>query len=293
MEAPVVDLWSIRARTTGVAVRAHGTRALDHRLHEPNQRRAGLPKNPAVTDAQIARALGVYAGMVDHVLTNPQRWLGLDDDPPPTAGFPARALDALRDRALGEVTPASPQWSEQPVHRRVDWWVTRIGISAGLAAATPRFAGALADRVPLQAALGASAAGLAVCATAREHGRTTPREWVPLLAKVLFGRDLATGEPPVLAPAEAEQELTVDNDEDRPHGSRAATLGRGAQQAGRTVWRLARTFVGLQDLLDERPRGNLVTRAIGKLPVVGVAGGWLDERTAIRKAARRTASLLP
>ena len=251
-----------------------------------------MAKNPAVTDAQVAGALGVYAGMVDRVLANQQRWLGLDDDPPPTAPFPARALDALRDRALGEVTPASPDWSRQPLQRRVDWWVTRIGISAGLAAATPRFAGALADRVPLQAALGASAAGLAVCATAREYGRTTPAEWVPLLAAVVFGRTLAAADPPVLAPGAAEEELTADDDEDRPQGGRAASLGRGAQQAARTVWRLARTFLGLQNLLDERPRGNLLTRAVGKLPVVGVAGGWLDERAAIRKAARRTASLL-
>ncbi|GAA2725073.1 hypothetical protein [Cellulomonas aerilata] len=245
-----------------------------------------------VTDAQIARALGLYAGMVDRVLTQPQRWLGLDDDPPPTAPFPARALDALRDRALGEVTPASPTWSDQPLQRRVDWWVTRIGISAGLAAATPRFAGALADRVPLQAALGASAAGLAVCATAREHGRTSPDQWVPLLSEVLFGRRLATAEPPVPAAAEAEHQLDADDAEDRTDDPPAVGRGRGAQRAARTVWRLARTFLGLQDLLDERPRGNLLTRAAGKLPVVGLAGGWLDERAAIRKAARRTASLL-
>ncbi len=253
-----------------------------------------MARKPAVSDAQIVGALGAYAGMVDRVLANPQRWLGLDDDPPPTAAFPARALDALRDRALGEVTPASPDWGDQPVQRRVDWWVTRIGISAGLAAATPRFAGALADRVPLQAALGASAAGLAVCATARELGRTTPAEWVPLLAQVLFDRDLGAGDPPVPAPATAEQELTADDgaDEDGPDSSRAASLGRGAQRAARTVWRLARAFFGLQDLLDERPRGNLVTRAVGKLPVVGVAGGWLDERAGIRKASRRTASLI-
>ena len=250
-----------------------------------------MAKQPAVSDAQLARAVGVFAGLVDHVLTDPQRWLGLDDDPPPTAGFPARALDAVRDRALGEVTPASPTWSDQPVQRRVDWWVTRIGISAGLAAATPRLAGALADRIPLQAALEASAAGLAVCATAREYGRTTPDDWVPLLAQVLFGRDLGAGDAQVLAPAEAEQELTADDD-DVPRSSRAASLGRGAQQAVRTVWRLARTLLGLQDLLDERPRGSLVTRAIGKLPVVGVAGGWRDERSAFRKASLPTATLL-
>ena len=251
-----------------------------------------MAKNPAVSDAQITRALGVYAGMVAHVLTDPQRWLGLDDDPPPTAAFPVRALDALRDRALGEVTPASPTWSAVPVRRRVDWWVTRIGISAGLAAATPRLAGALADRLPLQSGLGASAAGLAVCATAREHGRTTPAEWVPLLATVLFGRDLHTVDPSVPAPSDAEHELAAGDDGSRPDAGTATRLGRGAQQAARTVWRLARAFLGVHDLLDERPRGNLVTRALGKVPVVGVVGGWLDERSAIRKASRRTADLL-
>jgi hypothetical protein len=262
-----------------------------------------MSKTPAVTDTQITKALGLYAAMVDHVLTDPQRWLGLDDDPPPTAAFPARALDAVRDRALGEVTPASPAWGEQPLQRRVQWWVTRIGISAGLAAAAPRFAGALADRVPLQAALGASAAGLAVCATAREHGRTAPADWVPLLAKVLFDRDLhaagsGAGSTAAAVPGstEAEQELSVagDNDdgEDVAGGNAVAKFGRGAQQAAGTLWRLARTFLGVQNLLEQRPRGSFLTRTIGKLPVVGVAGGWLDERAAITKAARQTSTLL-
>ncbi|WP_432492293.1 hypothetical protein [Kineococcus auxinigenes] len=261
-----------------------------------------MAEDPAVSDAQVTRALSVYAAMVDHVLRDPGRWLGLDEDPPPTAPFPARALDALRDRALGEVTPASPQWAEQPLPRRVDWWVTRIGISAGLAAATPRFAGALADRVPLQAALGASAAGLAVCATAREHGRTTPAEWVPLLAEVLFDRDLQPAAAPLPTSEEAEHRLDADDtgggggageEDGGDGGGRAATPGRGAQRAVRTVWHLARAFFEVQRLLEERPRGGLLTRAIGKLPVVGVAGGWLDERAGIREAARRTAELIP
>ena len=254
-----------------------------------------MARTPAVSDDRIARALGVYAGTVDHVLADPGRWLGLDDDPPPTAPFPARALDALRDRALGETTPASPDWGAQPLQRRVDWWVTRIGVSAGLAAAAPRFAGALADRVPLQAALGASAAGMAVCATAREHGRTDPADWVPLLSEVLFERRLSTGAAPVPDAADTERRLRGEDDgddADRPGGGRAAALGRGAQQAVGTVWRLARTLAEVQHLLEQRPRGNLLTRAVGKLPVVGVAGGWLDERAGIRQASRRTAALL-
>jgi hypothetical protein len=144
----------------------------------------------AVSDQALSRALGVYAGMVGRVLSDPRRWLGSDEDPPLTAGLPVRILDAVRDRALGDVTPASPDWAAQPEQKRVEWWLRRIAIGAALAAAAPRFVGALADRVPLQAALGASAAGLAVCAVAHERGRADPADWVPLLARVLFDRDL-------------------------------------------------------------------------------------------------------
>lgn len=144
-----------------------------------------MAKNATLSDERIAGALGVYAGMVDHVLARPERWLGLDEDPPPSAGFSVLAFDAFRDRAFGKTTPASPGWSDVPVQKRVDWWVTRIGISAGLAAATPRLAGALADRLPLQSALSAPAAGLAVCATAREHGRHAAEDWVAV--SVSFG----------------------------------------------------------------------------------------------------------
>lgn len=250
-----------------------------------------MAKNPAVSDERITRTLAVYAGMVNHVLGNPQRWLGLDADPPPTAKFPARVLDAVRDRAFGETTPASQQWPDLPVQKRVDWWVTRIGISAGLAAAAPRFAGALANRIPLQSALGASASGLAVCATAREHGHTEPADWVPLLGIVLFGRDLEQVTIVVPEPESTKDQLDAAPDEAADAGA-LSKLGDGAQRAAKTLWQLARAFLDLDKLLDERPRGGLVFRAIAKVPVVGVAGGWLDERGAIRKAARQTSRLL-
>ncbi|SDD04117.1 hypothetical protein [Auraticoccus monumenti] len=252
-----------------------------------------MAQSSYVSDEQLTRALGIYSGMVDQVIGDPRRWLGLDDDPPPTARFPARVLDALRDRAFGETTPSSPRWSDLPVQQRVDWWVTRIGVSAGLAAAAPRLAGALADRVPLQAALGASAAGLAVCATAREHGRSDPAEWVPLLGAVLFDRDLSSQGSSVPTSSESEQQLAAEDEgAGEPAEDPGDGLRGGARRAARTVWRLARTLWDLQGLLDERPRGGLLPRALAKLPVIGLAGGWLDERGGIRQAARQTTLLL-
>jgi hypothetical protein len=251
-----------------------------------------MAKQPAVSDAALTKVLAAYAGLVRQVLDNPLRWLGADDEPGSDAGLAARAVDAVKDRTLGETNPASAGWAERPIAERVDWWVDRIGAVGGLAAATPRFAGALADRVPLQAALGASTTGLAVCAVAREHGKTDAADWVPLLARVLFNRELAPQPAPVPPPEESERQLEDAAGDTREPPSRMAALGQGAQRAVRTLWRLARAFLDIDDLLDERPRGGLFARALAKVPVVGVAGGWLDERGAIRKAAQETQELL-
>jgi hypothetical protein len=242
--------------------------------------------DPAISNERVAQVLGLYARTAHRVIGDPVRWLGLDDDPPPSAGFPRKALDAVRDRAFGEVTPASPDWGRRPLDERVRWWVRRIGISAGLAAAVPRVAGALASRVPLQAALGASAAGLAVCATAREHGVVDAADWVPLLAKVLLDRDLAPREVPA---AESEAAAALDDD---PAPEEAKGLGPGARRAAGTLWHLARQIWELQSVLDERPRGNILFRTAAQIPVVGLAGGFLDERGGIRRAAKETAKLL-
>jgi hypothetical protein len=250
-----------------------------------------MSPKPAISDEDLTNALTVYVGLVSRVLANPQRWLGLDDDPPPGSSLPARALDAVRDRTLGEVTPASPAWSQQPLPERIEWWVDRIGAVAGLAAAAPRFAGALADRIPLQSALGAAGAGVAVCAVAREHG-VPDAEWTPLLAQVLFGRDLAPSAPAVPPSQDPEQQLETAGEDRREPPSRMDALGRGAQRGVRILWRLARIFLDLHDLLEERPRGGFLARTLAKLPVIGIAGGWLDERGGIRKAAKRTRQLL-
>jgi hypothetical protein len=251
-----------------------------------------MSQSSSITDQQVTSVLSTYAGMVNRVLTDPERWLGMDEDPPPTAGFPARALDAVRDRAFGETTPASSTWSQHPVDMRVRWWVDRIGISAGLAAAAPRFLGALASRIPLQSALGAAAAGLAVCATAREHGLHDPAEWVPLLGTVLFDRELTAPVAAVPTAEESEERLAEIEGDGADADDDSSGLGSGARRAARTLWRLARALLDLGELLDHRPRGGKMARLLAQVPVVGVASGWLDERGGIRSAARETTQLL-
>ena len=43
----------------------------------------------AVTDLTLEHALGLYAGMVAHILTQPQRWLGLDETRHQRPGSPS------------------------------------------------------------------------------------------------------------------------------------------------------------------------------------------------------------
>jgi hypothetical protein len=95
----------------------------------------------------------------------------------------------------------------------------------------------------------------------------------------------------VPAVEESEDQLEAAASDTREPPSGMAALAQGAQRVVRTLWRLARTFLNLGDLFDERPRGGLVARTLAKLPVVGVAGGWLDERGAIRKAAKQARRL--
>jgi hypothetical protein len=255
-------------------------------------KKAVMPTVMAITDERLAHALAGYAGMVDRVISDPKRWLGMDEDPPPQSRFPTRALDSLRNRAFAKTTPASSLWPRLPVDKRVQWWVTRIGISADLAVAAPRLAGALADRVMLQAALGAAAAGLAVCTTASEHGRIAGQGWVPLLGTVLFDRDLSSTDLAVPPPAESDRRLaTVPPDADPPRAGHDIRSD-GARRAATTLWQLARTFTDLHPLLDQRTRGSSLARSMARLPVVGIAGGWLDERGGIGKAANATAQLI-
>ena len=151
----------------------------------------------------------------------------------------------------------------------------RAGVSA-----VPRFAGKLADLLPLQNTVGSAVQALVVGGVAAEHGVEDEAERVSLLAQVLLDRDL---------PAERVRPLLT-----RAPGAYAdEVLGDGDDRgAVRTVWRVARLLGRIDDTLDARPKGRLVHRALSNLPVVGTIGGYAAEREGLRRAAAETAALL-
>ncbi len=256
----------------------------------------------AISDDEVARVLGAYARLARQAVADPERWLGTDDVLiPPSGGdrrtpgragrvpsLLARAGDRVVDTVRGRVHPGSTEWSASRVEERVEWWVGQVGTLVAFVAATPRFFGVLADRLPVQDVFGAAAQGLVVCAVAREHGVDDEQEWVRLLGRVLLDRDLSPAVQAGAARVGAEQ-LTED-DEIRAVAAREA--GGPVRRGAATVWQLARKLLALQTLFDRRPRGSLPFRALAKVPVVGLVGGFLDERGGVRQAAEETVALL-
>jgi hypothetical protein len=180
-------------------------------------------------------------------------------------------------RRLGR-PPAMPQ------AERTAWWAERVGSMAAGVAAAPRFAGKLADLLPLENTVGTAAQSLVVLGIAGERGVTDPAERVSLLARVLLDRDLP--------PDRVRPLLTHVAGTYREEALGAKDRRGGVRGTARTVWRLARLLSRIDDALDARPKGKLRHRALANLPVVGVAGGYAAEREALRRAAVRTADVL-
>jgi hypothetical protein len=186
-------------------------------------------------------------------------------------------LTAPLVRRLGR-PPALPQ------AQRDQWWADRVSrFGAGVSAA-PRFAGKLADLLPLQNTVGAAVQALVVGGVSSEHGVEAPAERVALLARVLLDRDLPA--------AQVETMLQ------RSRGAYAEeAFGAREQRAGfrgnvRTLWRVARLLSRIDETLDARPKGKLRHRFLANLPVVGVVGGYAAEREGLRRAAATAAAAL-
>ena len=167
-----------------------------------------MAKQHAVSDATLTKALAVYAGMVRQILSNPHRWLGSDREPSADASLPVRVIDAVRD------------WrhSARPLQARPSGPISHyLSVSTGgltespWSAAYPRPRPDSPVRSPTECRFkrpsAHPAAGIAICAVAREHGKTSADEWIPLLARVLFNRELAPQAAPVPDPEESEEQL--------------------------------------------------------------------------------------
>jgi hypothetical protein len=174
------------------------------------------------------------------------------------------------------------------VPERTDWWVNRVGRLTALAASVTGLAGALGDRLPLQDVLGSAGQGLLLCAIASEHGVDDRGARVRLLASVLFERDIdpvvaAGRNDSEAADAAVVAELTNEPAPEEPPKDRRF----GVKAAAKWLWRQGRLLMSITDELEKRPQGRFYHRALGLLPVVGMAGDYLGERSALKRVARR------
>jgi hypothetical protein len=182
-------------------------------------------------------------------------------------------LGGLRRRLAQVRYPGSAGWARLTVEERSDWWVSRVGRLTSLAASVTGLAGVLGDRLPLQDMLGSAGQGLLLCAIAAEHGVDDRATRVRLLGKVLFGRDID----PAVAAGAAETEEPAE----LPEGRRL-----GLKPAVKWLWRQGKLLLAISDELEKRPHGRFYHRALGMLPIVGMAGDYLGERSALKRAAK-------
>ena len=170
---------------------------------------------------------------------------------------------------LAQVPWLGPARGNADVEQRADWWISRTGRLTALAASVTGLAGALGDRLPIQDALGAAGQGLLLCAIAHEHGVTDVDTKVRLLAAILFDRDVDPG---------------AGKDAPQPAAPPARRLG--LQPTAKWLWRQGRLLLAVSDELGKRPHGRFYHQVLGMFPIVGMAGDYLGERSALKRAAR-------
>ncbi|KAA9162386.1 hypothetical protein FPZ12_012220 [Amycolatopsis acidicola] len=221
---------------------------------------------PAISDRHVVKVLRPFVRAARPVVT--------------AMRTPGR-LDGLSGKRL----PGTPAWSQLTIDERTRWWINRVGRLTALVTAIPGIGGALADRLPVQDAIGASAQGVLLCAIADEHGVDDIGERVRLIAWVLFGREID----PSLAAG-------VQDDEDTEAEKLAGEFSEPAERTKRislkaaagALWRMGRSLLAISGELDKRPHGRFFHRMVGALPVVGMAGDYLGERNGLKRVAKRS-----
>ena len=198
-------------------------------------------------------------------------------------------LDKLKAAVASIKRPGMRGWSQLPVAERTDWWVSRVGRLTSLLASFTGLAGALGDRLPLQDMLGSAGQGLLLCAIAAEHGVDDIGTEVRLLGSVLFERDIdpavARGKGDEKADEQVLEELC--EEADLPAEEPAKGRKYGVKAGFKWLWRQARILFAITGELEKRPQGRFYHQLLGLLPVIGMAGDYLGERSALKRVARR------
>ncbi|CAL9633534.1 hypothetical protein SUDANB95_06120 [Actinosynnema sp. ALI-1.44] len=231
---------------------------------------------PAISDRDVVRALRPFVRATGPLLdTLRTAQLSALRDRSLERDTDRRAVDRLWDQLAKVKVPGTAAWVAMGVAERDAWWLNRVGRLVSLLAALPGVGGALADRLPIQAALGAAGQGLVLSALAGEHGFGSVEDRVRLLAFVLFQRTV-------------DGRVVDASAEDRETAELTSELGQrsGLRGIGRTVWKLAKVLWALEDELDKRPQGRFYHQALGMLPVVGVVGDYFGERSALKRVQR-------
>ena len=167
---------------------------------------------------------------------------------------------------------------------RDQWWADRVSrVAAGVSAA-PRFAGKLADLLPLQNTVGTAVQAVVVLGVASEHRVEDRAARVSLLTRVLLRRDLT--------PEQVEPLLEREGGTYLDEALGARDQRGGLRGNARTLWRVAGLLGRIDEALDARPKGKWRHRALSNLPVVGVIGGYAAEREGLRRAAAEAAAVL-
>jgi hypothetical protein len=245
----------------------------------------------------------------------------VQDEPEVDRGVLDR-LKAVKSLVANIKRPGMKGWDQLPVDERVDWWISRVGRFTSLLASFTGLAGALGDRLPLQDLLGSASQGLLLCAMASEHGVDDIGVKVRLLGAVLFERDIdpvvARGEGDAAAdekitedllagsssntedllagPSDSTEDLSPD---DEPSGNTGAVAPEdlpaeepvkgkrfGVKAGFKWLWRQARILFAITGELEKRPQGRIFHKALSMLPVVGMAGDYLGERSALKRTAK-------
>ena len=183
-----------------------------------------------------------------------------------------RALDALAWVLNTADVPGTQAWADMTLDERVNWWVHRVGAVDNVLVAFPGVLGAVADRLPVQDALGFANQAIVLCAVAREYGIDDHGQQVRLLAAVMCGREVDADE-------YADDNDAAPEPESSPmDGTPLAFL--------KPLWRVAGQLRAIGDELGKRSRPRRIFRYLGMLPAVGVVADYFGEYGALVRAAK-------